>query len=416
VLNVLSKVATRTAYLELLHQNAGALDQLVKLCAQSVWVAEQLAIQPILLDELIDPRILYNPTPLALYQTHLNEYMMRVPEDDMEQQLESLRHFKLSHQLRIAAADIAQVLDVAKVSDHLTALSEAIMDNVVNIAWKQMVERYGEPAQRSLNNKGFGVIAYGKMGGEELGYDSDLDVVFVHNCGANEVTNGKKSIDSRQFYLKLSQRIVHIFTSRTVTGVLYEIDNRLRPQGNSGLLACHIDTYEAYLAEEAWTWEHQALVRTRLVYGDQCLSERFADIRGNILQQPRDLAKLKSQVVDMRKKMRDNLAKDTPLMFDLKQGFGGIADIEFITQYLVLAYSKEHHDLSARCANIELFGLFAEFGIITESHSKILAYAYRHLRDTYHRLSLQRQDKLADNQKMKELSGQIQQIWQAVFA
>ncbi len=415
VLNVIGKIASRTAYLELLHENTGALKQLVKLCSQSCWIAEQLSYQPILLDELIDPRVLYNPTALHLYHTELNEHMMRVPEDDMEQQLEYLRHFKLSQQLHIAAADISRVLTVGKVSAHLTALSEAVVHRVVNIAWKQMAERYGQPQGRDFENKGFAVIAYGKMGGDELGYDSDLDVVFVHDCDTLKPTNGKKAIDSRQFYLKLSQRIIHIFNARTASGILYEIDNRLRPQGNSGLLACNIETYQAYLSEEAWTWEHQALVRTRMVYGSASLQQRFSCIREQILTKPRDLPKLKGEVVDMRGKMRDSLARNIDFLFDLKQGLGGIADIEFITQYLVLAYSSQYPQLTYRSANVDLFELFAKYEILTEKQVQTLTHAYRQLRNVYHRLTLQKQDKLTDNEYAQALSVEIQEIWKAVF-
>lgn len=415
VLNIFAKIASRTAYFELLLENSGALDQLVKLCAKSVWIAEQLAIQPVLLDELIDPRILYNPTALDLYETELAEYMMRVPEDDFEQQLEALRHYKLSHQLRIAASDITGAIDLAQVSNHLTALATAVTSTVINIAWKQMAERFGQPPGRNFDNKGIGVIAYGKMGGLELGYDSDLDVVFVHDCQQGGQTDGDRAIDSRQFYLKLCQRIVNIFTSRTISGVLYEIDNRLRPQGNSGLLACHIETYDAYLREEAWTWEHQALVRTRMVCGDERLQQQFNQIRRNVLMLKRDQDKLRTDVVSMRKKMRDNLAKDIEAMFDLKQGLGGIADIEFITQYLVLTHAHEHGELTQECANIDLFELFAQFNIITQPQAEQLTRHYLHLRSIYHELTLQRQDKLADNEGVKQLTTEIQQIWLQVF-
>jgi glutamate-ammonia-ligase adenylyltransferase len=415
VLTVIGKISSRTAYLELLNENTGALNQLVKLCSQSRWIAEQLSYQPILLDELIDPRVLYHPTAPHLYQVQLNEHMIRVPEDDLEQQLESLRHFKLSQQLHIAAADISGVLSVDKVSYHLTVLAESIMHCVVNIAWKQMAVRYGEPAGRDFTNKGFGVIAYGKMGGIELGYDSDLDVVFVHNCDSKETTNGRKSIDSRQFYLKLAQRIMHIFTSRTVSGILYELDTRIRPQGNSGLLACHINTYDVYLREDAWTWEHQALVRTRMVYGASEQQQQFADIRSSLLKNKRDLTQLKKDVVDMRVKMRDNLARSIDFLFDLKQGLGGIADIEFITQYLVLAHAWQHSELTCHSSNIDLFSLFVKYDIISKAQAKTLGHSYRQLRDIYHRLTLQKEDKLTDNEYARAMSVEIQQIWQVVF-
>jgi glutamate-ammonia-ligase adenylyltransferase len=415
VLEVISKIASRTVYLELLNENDGALKQLVKLCSQSRWVAEQLSHQPILLDELIDPRVLYHPIAVDLYQQTLGEYMMRVPQDDLEQQLEYLRHFKLSHQLRIAAADISGVLAVGEVSSHLTAVAEAIVQNVMTIAWQQMVARYGEPDGGTLLDMGFGIIAYGKMGGSELGYGSDLDVVFVHDCDSSKPTNGKKAIDSRQFYLKLAQRVVHIFTTRTVSGVLYEMDTRLRPSGNSGLMALNINRYGAYLAHEAWTWEHQALVRSRMVYGSPSLKQQFIDIRCQILMKSRDENVLRAEVTNMRIKMRDNLGKGTKVLFDLKQGAGGIADIEFITQFLVLAHSAEHRELTDCCSNVELLELFAQYQIISTEQAQTLLQSYWQLRGIYHQLTLQQQDKLTDSQGVQALTVQIQQIWQAVL-
>ena len=337
----------------------------------------------------------------------------------MEQQLDTLRHFKQAHQLRIAAADISGILDVVAVSRHLTALAEAIFNVVVNIAWKQMVSRFGEPFERTMTDKGFAVIAYGKMGGIELGYDSDLDVVFVHDCLPGEMTQGPKQIDSRQFYLKLCQRILHIFTSRTVSGVLYEIDNRLRPQGNSGLLACHIDTYQAYLQEEAWTWEHQALVRTRLVLGEVRLAKQFKAIRQQIITQARSLEALKQDVVNMRSKMRDNLACKQAGMFDLKQGVGGIADIEFITQFLVLAHSHQFNDLAECYNNEQLFSLFAQYQLIDQQQAQILTQAYRVWRELYHRQTIQNKDKLIAQQqddKTAKYASDVAKVWQQVFA
>lgn len=415
VFNVIAKIASRTAYLELLNENFGALKQLVKLCSQSCWIAEQLAHQPMLLDELIDPDVLYHPIAPSEYRRVLEEQMIRVPEDDMEQQLETLRHFKLAKQLHIAAADISKVLSVKEVSSHLTVLAEACIEVVVNIAWKQMVERYGAPQGRSADNKGFAVIGYGKLGGTELGYDSDLDVVFIHDCDGQKPTEGAKPIDSRQFYLKLAQRIIHIFTSRTLSGILYDMDTRIRPQGNSGLLACHIDTYRAYLEEEAWTWEHQALVRARIVYGDERFIHGFNDIRQSILCAERDLDKLKQDVVEMRQKMRDNLAKSTDILFDLKQGAGGIADMEFITQYLVLAYAGQFPELTQHRANLRLFERFEALGLIDDAQAKALGHSYRQLRKIAHRLTLQQRDKLTDNEYAKSLSADIQAIWQQIF-
>ncbi|ERB62538.1 hypothetical protein N779_25670, partial [Vibrio coralliilyticus OCN008] len=301
VLHLLHKIVTRTTYLELLDEHPAALTQLVRLCTASPMISEQLGRYPILLDELIDPQQLYNPVPLESYRTELRDFLARIPEDDMEQQMEALRQFKQICILRIAAADIAGVLPVMKVSDHLTYLAEAIVESVVNQAWLQMAEKYGEPTHlKDREGRGFAVIGYGKVGGWELGYNSDLDIVFMHDCPVHAYTDGKKEIDGRQFYLRLAQRIIHIFSTRTASGILYEADTRLRPSGASGLLVSPADAFDEYQHNEAWTWEHQALVRARMIYGDQPLQQAFSQTRHDILSLAREESKLKTDVAEMR--------------------------------------------------------------------------------------------------------------------
>ncbi|MBA6363351.1 bifunctional [glutamate--ammonia ligase]-adenylyl-L-tyrosine phosphorylase/[glutamate--ammonia-ligase] adenylyltransferase, partial [Colwellia sp. BRX8-8] len=244
VLIIFNKISTRTAYIELLFENEGALKHLIKLCHQSSWIAEHIAKYPILLDELIDPKLLHNPPELSSYSADLRQAMLRIPEDDQEAQMDMLRQFKQAQHLRIATGDICGILPVTKVSDHLTALAEAIIEEVIHLAWQQMAQRFGVPESTvGENHKGFSAIGYGKMGGIELSYSSDLDLVFVHNSQSNEVTNGLKQIPASQFYMKLAQRIMHIFNTRMASGILYELDMRLRPSGNSGLLVVHVDTF-----------------------------------------------------------------------------------------------------------------------------------------------------------------------------
>ncbi len=211
VLALLHSIATRTTYLELLDEHPAALVQLFRLCTASPMISEQLARYPILLDELIDPQHLYNPIPLESYQTELRDFLARIPEEDMEQQMEGLRQFKPISILRIAAAHIAGVLPVMKVSDHLTYLAEAIVEAVVSQAWLQVSSKYGEPTHlKHRDGRGFAVVGYGKVGGWELGYNSDLDIVFMHDGPVEVNTDGEKSIDGRQFYLRLAQRIIHL--------------------------------------------------------------------------------------------------------------------------------------------------------------------------------------------------------------
>ncbi|OEE89208.1 bifunctional glutamine synthetase adenylyltransferase/deadenyltransferase [Enterovibrio norvegicus FF-162] len=389
VLKLLVSIATRTTYLELLDEHHGAITQLVRLCSASRMVAEQLASYPILLDELLDLQHLYNPTPLDQYRNELFDFLARIPEEDMEQQMEMIRQYKQTQLLRIAAADIADVLPVMKVSDHLTYLAEAIVEAVVNQAWYQMAEKYGQPKHlRERDGRGFAVVGYGKVGGIELGYGSDLDVVFLHDCPDNVYTDGPKEIDGRQFYLRLAQRIVHLFSTRTTSGVLYEIDTRLRPSGVSGMLVTTLESFQDYQNKEAWTWEHQALVRTRLIYGDVALGQGFGKVRKQVLTQARDVASLRKDVADMRVKMREHLGSKESGKFHIKQDPGGITDIEFMTQFLVLAHSHDEPALTRWSDNVRILEDMAQAGILDTAQALALRDAYIVMRDEIHRLNL----------------------------
>jgi glutamate-ammonia-ligase adenylyltransferase len=415
VCQILNKIISRTAYLELLYENPGTLKQLVSLCCHSKWIGEHISRYPILLDELIDPAVLYKPTPLSAYKNEVRQYFLRIELDDLELQMESLRQFKQTHQLRIAAADATGVIDVMKVSDHLTALAEAIVDQAVNIAWHNTVKRFGLPPGTDDEHKGFAVIAYGKTGGFEVGYDSDLDLVFVHNHDGSSQTQGEKPIDSRQFYLKLAQRLMHLFNTRTASGILYELDTRLRPEGSSGLLAINLESFNHYQQTQAWTWEHQALVRARLILGQDELVARFAQIRKNILCQPRDAAVLKDDVIKMREKMRKHLAKGNSENFDLKQDHGGMADIEFITQYLVLKHACEFEPLTVFSDNVRVLSDAASIGCITEEQKSQLIQAYIDYRSRYHVLSLNQQGRLVSRAPFQQDINNVMQIWNTIF-
>ena len=415
VCQILNKIISRTAYLELLYENPGALKQLVLLCCHSKWIGEHISRYPILLDELIDPSVLYKPAPLSTYKDEIRHYFLRIEHDDLELQMESLRQFKQTHQLRIAAADATGVLDVMKVSDHLTALAEAIVEQAVNIAWHNMVKRFGMPPGTDDENKGFAVIAYGKTGGFEVGYDSDLDLVFVHNHDGSSQTHGEKPIDSRQFYLKLAQRLMHLFNTRTASGILYELDTRLRPEGASGLLAINLESFNHYQQTQAWTWEHQALVRARLILGQDELIERFSQIRKEILCQSRDEVMLKSDVIKMREKMREHLAKGNSEQFDLKQDVGGMADIEFITQYLVLRYAHEYSALTVYSDNVRILTDAAKIECITDEQKQQLIKAYIDYRSRYHVLSLDQQGRLVARLELADDIKNVRAVWANVF-
>ncbi|MDU5453343.1 bifunctional [glutamate--ammonia ligase]-adenylyl-L-tyrosine phosphorylase/[glutamate--ammonia-ligase] adenylyltransferase [Pseudescherichia vulneris] len=410
---LLTGIVTRTTYIELLSEFPGALKHLISLCAASPMVASQLARYPLLLDELLDPNTLYQPTAMDAYRDELRQYLLRVPEEDEEQQLEALRQFKQAQLLRVAAADIAGTLPVMKVSDHLTWLAEAMIDAVVQQAWTQMVARFGQPKHlRDREGRGFAVVGYGKLGGWELGYSSDLDLVFLHDCPADVMTDGEREIDGRQFYLRLAQRIMHLFSTRTSSGILYEVDARLRPSGAAGMLVTTADAFADYQQNEAWTWEHQALVRARVVYGDPQLQSRFDEIRRTILMTPRDGEKLQTEVREMREKMRAHLGNKHRERFDLKADAGGITDIEFIAQYLVLGHAHHKPKLTRWSDNVRILDLLAQNDIMDEQEARALTHAYTTLRDALHHLALQEQPGHVPETEFAEEREQVSASWQ----
>ncbi|GAB2989207.1 bifunctional [glutamate--ammonia ligase]-adenylyl-L-tyrosine phosphorylase/[glutamate--ammonia-ligase] adenylyltransferase [Psychrosphaera aestuarii] len=411
ILQIIKRIAARTTYLALLVEHPGALTQLVSLVSASHFIGQELKNFPLLLDQLIDPKLLYTVPKLSDYEADLRRSLLRVDEDDLELQMEILRQFKLSSQLIIAACDISQIIDLPSVSNHLTALSEAILNQVVNLSWRQMVKKYGYPDGATDMDKNFAVVGYGKLGGHELGYGSDLDVVFIHGCESSKATNGKKAIDSRQFYLKLAQRILHFFTTRTPSGILYELDTRLRPSGASGLLAININTFDDYQHNEAWTWEHQALVRARAVLGCEHLIIQFEDVRKSILKATRNKTELINDISAMRQRMFENLSKESETMFDLKQSRGGIADIEFITQYLVLQFSQKFEKLADYCDNKRLLELAAQLNLISKDDSQKLWLAYEDYRILFHQQSLNLEEKRIPHAVVQTHAHNVKCIW-----
>lgn len=411
---ILLKIATRTAYLQLLAENPGALNQLLKLCAATPLIAEQLSRYPMLLDELLDPAHLYHPTPLDQYQAELHQFMLRVPEDDIEQQMEAMRQFKQIQLLKIVAADIAGALPLMKVSDHLTWLAEALPTETIHQAWSQLSAKHGVPPLSLQNGeKNFAVIAYGKLGGIELGYGSDLDVVFIHGGESDGETSGEKSLNTRQFYIRLVQKIIHLSETRTSSGILYEIDMELRPSGASGLMVSSMQGFDHYQRHDAWVWEHQALVRSRLVFGDAALAAAFELTRREVLSQERSVAEIAISVSDMRDKMRTHLLKEKEGWFDLKQGSGGMIDIEFIAQFLVLAYAHQYPQaLTHWSDNVRIFDACAEVGLIAIAAAEQLKSAYVAIRDRAHRCTLSGQSRIIpDNELMSERQF-VQAMWQ----
>ena len=416
VLHLITTIAGRSVYLALLAENPKALAQLLKLSAASVWLSEYLARYPLLLDELLDAQRLYEPLQKTDLINQLNYLIADIDLNDLERFMVVLREFKQVNVLRVAAADIIGAIELMVVSDYLTCIAEVIIDCVMQRAWQLLIAKHGSPVKDSTTVCGFAVVGFGKLGGIELGYGSDLDMVFLyHHLDINAMTiGGEKSISCAQFYGRLGQKIRHILETKLLSGILYDVDMRLRPSGDSGLLVTALSGYENYLKNNAWTWEHQALVRGRFIAGDQYLETHYQAIRARILALPRDITALKTEVREMRQKMRG--AHKMPAdKFDLKHGFGGIADIEFMVQFGVLAQSFENTSLTHYSDNIRLIEQLTACGFFTIPQAQQLINAYCVYRDYGHKCVLQGQKALLADNELVELREKIVAIWQAIM-
>jgi glutamate-ammonia-ligase adenylyltransferase len=419
LLTLVESILRRSAYMSLLVENPLALSQLVKLCAASPWISSQLARHPMLLDELLDPRMLYDVPDRGQQVRKLTACITTAEETDLEQQMVLLREFRQIASLHVAAADITQVLPLMRVGDQLTELAEIQLVQILELSWRHMVARHGRPPctdNDDLSQCGFSVLAYGKLGGLELGYGSDLDLVFVFDDKVNiGLTDGEKPVEPLVFYTRLAQRMIHFMNTVTTGGILYEVDMRLRPNGQSGLLVTDVSGFEAYQKYEAWTWEHQALVRARCVAGDSTLSEQVRAIRSEILAQKRDLTTLIKDVSEMRAKMRELSNKSTTELFDLKQGEGGITDIEFMVQYAALAWSSDCPDLLVYTDNIRVLEALKTSEKLSEHDSNMLAGAYRFYRKLANHCILQEKPIVVPIERVAAYRTQVASIWQRWF-
>jgi len=419
VFDIVEAIARRSAYLALLAERPLALSQLVRLCAASPWITSALARHPVLLDELLDPRSLYAPLDQAALEADLARRLAMVGESDLEQEMEVLRQFKHANVLHVAAADVSKVMPLMVVSDHLTAIAEASLRKVLALSWRDTTARFGEPRMGEEGARApapFAIAAYGKLGGIELGYASDLDIVFLHGSeGARQETDGPRSVDNAVFFGRLAQRIIHYLTTATAEGTLYELDFRLRPAGAKGLLVNGIEPLRDYLFNEAWTWEHQALVRARVVAGSDVLARRFAEIRREVLLSERDAETLRREVREMRERMRRELGSGTSGNFDLKQDAGGIADIEFMVQYAALRWASRLGHYLDYTDNIRLLEGIAHNRLMEAGDVELLTDAYRAYRTRVHALALQQQTAVKGDGEFEQLREGVLRVWRALM-
>jgi glutamate-ammonia-ligase adenylyltransferase len=392
VLNITGKILRRSAYIALLNENHGALRRLVNLCEQSAYLADEIGRFPLLLDEMLDSRLFTSVVSGHDLRADIEGRLLRVADSESESKIEVLAQFQRASLFRIAVVDFSGALPIMKVSDALTELAELVLARALDVAWQDLVQKHGEPwfvVDGESRRAGFGVIAYGKLGGMELSYGSDLDLVFLHDsAGSQQQTDGDHPLENSMFFARLVRRLVHFLTTQTSSGVLYEVDTRLRPSGRSGLMVSSVEGFERYQLENAWTWEHQALLRSRPVAGSVSVCREFERVRAGILTGRIDQEALVEDVRSMRARMRGQLDKSTDALFDLKQGLGGIADLEFLVQYLVLRNASGNRAVIHYRDNIRQLGTLAAAACLPSAEVSQLQDIYRSYRTRLHKLAL----------------------------
>jgi glutamate-ammonia-ligase adenylyltransferase len=399
--DLLAAISRRASYLALLQQYPQALQKVAELVSSSSWAADYLQRHPILLDELLDPRLLDVAPDWNDVRAHLNERLDAL-EPDTERQMDLLRETHHAQVFRLLAQDVAELLTVERLADHLSELADILLAAAIDRAWRKLLKRHVDAPR-------FAVISYGKLGGKELGFASDLDLVFIYDDSSPE---------AGEIYSRLSTRLNTWLSAQTAAGQLFDTDLRLRPNGESGLVVSSIEAFRKYQLESAWVWEHQALTRARFSAGDAAVGEAFERIRIEVLRQPRDLAKLRGDIVEMRRKMRDAHATKGDLresVFDLKHDAGGLVDVEFVVQYLVLGYSQRHVELTGNLGNIALLRIAAELELIPAPLADPVRGAYREFRRLQHRLRLNGNKARVHPDTVADRIAAVRSLWDHVF-
>jgi glutamate-ammonia-ligase adenylyltransferase len=397
-LDLLDAISRRAAYLALLQQYPQALKRVAQLVGSSSWAARFLTRHPLLLDELLDARLLESIPDWPAFRTELAKELDEI-EPDTERQMDLMREVHHAQVFRLLTQDLAGMLSVERLADHLSALADVMLDLAIKLVWRKLARRHRDAPR-------FAVVSYGKLGGKELGYASDLDIIFLYDDEAHEAL---------EIYARLAQRINTWLSSMTPAGILFQTDLRLRPSGEAGLLVSSVEAFRKYQMESAWVWEHQALTRARFSAGDPAIGEAFEKIRIEVLRKPRDLTELRPEVLAMRKRMLDAHGHKSPL-FDLKHDSGGLIDVEFIVQYLVLGYSHRYAELTGNLGNIALLGIAADLGLISLGLAERVRNAYREYRRLQHGLRLNdAPHSRVDPASVAALRAAVQELWQDVF-
>ena len=419
---LVESVMRRTVYLVMLIESKGALQRLVKMATVSPWICEELTHYPVLLDEFLSMDF---ELPQRRYlEDSLRQQLLRIEIDQVEDQMRVLRLFKKSNVLTVAASDVLAESPLMKVSDALTDIAEVSVIAALNLAYQTVAKRHGYPLDEngrrcSLDHLAFVVAGYGKLGGIELGYGSDLDLVFIHAMDEQADTDGTKVISGFEFAMRVAQKFMSLMTTQTLDGRVYEIDTRLRPSGEAGLLVTSLKAFEQYQLKSAWVWEHQALVRARSIAGELSLREKFEQLRCRILTLPRDEENVRVEVLNMRQKMKDHLGSSKEQkkdgIFHLKQDAGGIVDIEFMAQYMVLAWSGTNQDLAHYSDNVRILEDAGKAGCLPSSDVTALIQAYLSERAESHRLALANQNMQVSAAEWHDTREVVCKLWQRLI-
>jgi glutamate-ammonia-ligase adenylyltransferase len=420
VLRIIEAIGQRSAYFALLQENAPARARLVELCGHGDFLAQQIASHPLLLDELIDERLLSGMTGRAELARELALRMELVQEDDPERQVEALRHFQRAAVFRVGVADLTGRLPVMQVSDRLTDIAELIVGRAMELSWQQITAQHGAPQcddGAGLRPVCIAAAGYGKLGGMELGYSSDLDLVFLHDSyGERQETDALRPVDNQVFFIRLAQRIVHLLTMHSAAGRLYEVDVRLRPSGKGGMLVTSIRAFSEYQRKEAWTWEHQALLHARSVAGAPELRAEFEAIRMDVLSNHVRRDTLRTEVRTMRERMRKELSRATDSQFDIKQDAGGVADIEFLAQYWALRWAKEYPPLAMFSDTIRQLESVASADLVPQVTVDLLIVAYQAYRVRTHHLSLMNEQPIVPRTEFVTERAAVTRTWNRAMA
>jgi glutamate-ammonia-ligase adenylyltransferase len=420
ILTVLEAVGQRSAYFSLLVENRRARQRLVDLCRTGDFLATQLARNPVLLDELLDERWLETLPDRQLLAEELASRLVEIPSDDIERQVEALARFKQAAVFRIAMADLGGHLPLMQVSDRLTEVAGLILDQALVMAMRQTTMQYGTPycieSAGMRRPVAIAALGYGKFGGYELGYGSDLDLVFLHDStGEGQETDAETPVDNQVFFLRFAQRLINLLTTHSAAGKLYEIDVRLRPSGKGGMLVTSIEAFRRYQFEEAWTWEHQALLHARAVAGDARLMARIDALRTEVLKDAVRRDDLRAEVAKMRERMRRELSGSGEGQFDLKQDRGGIADIEFLAQYWALRWASEYPPVVHFPDTIRQLESVASIALVPQETVDVLVRAYQSYRLAAHRRALEGRGSIVDSKEFSAERAAVAAIWRATM-